>query len=157
MANRPSSTPFLSTSTTREGLILYCFDRHQQADRRHEKIFSTIARDLADRDPKMRRALASAVQAASSLKKTADIIQQWQKLLVEPLWKSSGSTAEPILIVIDALDERGTERPTPDSSWETSKPLRSPNHRPPRQLPFLRHLSPTRSGDFAGDSVRGHY
>jgi hypothetical protein len=55
----------------------------------------------------MRRALAGAVQAASSLKKTADIIQQWQKLLVELLWKSSGSTAEPILIVIDALDESG--------------------------------------------------
>ncbi|KIK32142.1 hypothetical protein CY34DRAFT_19261 [Suillus luteus UH-Slu-Lm8-n1] len=85
----------------------YSFDRQREADRRHEKIFSTIARDLADRDPGMRRALADAVQAASSLKKTADIIQQWQKLLVEPLKKSSGSTGEPILIMIDALDESG--------------------------------------------------
>ncbi|KAG2040347.1 hypothetical protein BDR03DRAFT_858501, partial [Suillus americanus] len=85
----------------------YCFDRQREADRRHEKIFSTIARDLADRDPEMRRALADAVQAASSLKKTADIIQQWQKLLIEPLEKSSGSTGEPIVIVIDALDESG--------------------------------------------------
>ncbi|KAG2339592.1 hypothetical protein BDR05DRAFT_938889 [Suillus weaverae] len=85
----------------------YSFDRQREADRRHEKIFSTIARDLADRDSEMRRALADAVQAASSLKKTADIIQQWQKLLIEPLKKSSGSTEEPIVIVIDALDESG--------------------------------------------------
>jgi hypothetical protein len=85
----------------------YTFDRQREADRRHEKIFSTIARDLADRDLEMRRALADAVQAASSLKKTADIIQQWQKLLVKPLAKSSGSSGEPIVIVIDALDESG--------------------------------------------------
>jgi hypothetical protein len=85
----------------------YSFDRQREADRRHEKIFSTIARDLADRDPGMRRALADAVQAASSLKKTPDIIQQWQKLLIEPLKKSSGATGEPIVILIDALDESG--------------------------------------------------
>jgi hypothetical protein len=85
----------------------YSFDRQREADRRHEKIFSTIARDLADRDPGMRRALADAVQAASSLKKTADIVQQWQKLLIEPLKKSSGLTGEPIVIMIDALDESG--------------------------------------------------
>ncbi|KAG2065516.1 hypothetical protein BDR04DRAFT_950391, partial [Suillus decipiens] len=89
----------------------YSFDRQREADRRHEKIFSTIARDLVDRDPEMRRALADAVQAANSpynsLKKTADIIQQWQKLLIEPLKRSSRSTGEPIVIVIDALDESG--------------------------------------------------
>jgi len=85
----------------------YCFDRQQEADRRHEKIFSTIARDLADRDPEMRRALADAIKPANSPKKTADIIQQWQKLLIEPLKKPSGSTGEPIVIVIDALDESG--------------------------------------------------
>jgi WD40 repeat protein len=85
----------------------YTFDRQRQADRRHEKIFSTIARNLADRDPEMRRALADAVQAANALKKTADIIQQWQKLFVEPMQNSSGLTEEPIVIVIDALDESG--------------------------------------------------
>jgi hypothetical protein len=85
----------------------YTFDRQREADHRHEKIFSTIARDLADRNLEMRRALADAVQAMSSLKKTSDIIQQWQKLLIQPLRKSSGSTEEPIVIVIDALDESG--------------------------------------------------
>ncbi|KAG2366970.1 hypothetical protein BDR07DRAFT_1273031, partial [Suillus spraguei] len=36
----------------------YCFDQQREADRRHEKIFSTVARDLADHDPEMRRELA---------------------------------------------------------------------------------------------------
>ncbi|KIK39900.1 hypothetical protein CY34DRAFT_807748 [Suillus luteus UH-Slu-Lm8-n1] len=88
----------------------YCFDRDREADRRHEKIFSTIARDLADRDSGVRRALADTVQHASALKTTADIIQQWQKLLMEPLQKLSKSTMGPVVIVIDALDESGTAK-----------------------------------------------
>jgi hypothetical protein len=85
----------------------YCFDHQQAADRRHERIFSTIARDLADRDPEMRRVLAEAVNDASSLKTTVDIVQQWDKLLMKPLGKSSGSIVRPVVIVIDALDESG--------------------------------------------------
>jgi hypothetical protein len=85
----------------------YTFDRQRQADRRHEKIFSTIARELADCDPEMRRALADAVKDAMALKNTVDITQQWQKLFVEPMKNSHGLTEEPIVIVIDALDESG--------------------------------------------------
>jgi hypothetical protein len=85
----------------------YCFDRHREADRRHEKVFSTIARDLADRDPGMKRALADAVQAESALKNTVDIVQQWQKLLMEPIGKLSASNVGPVVVVIDGLDESG--------------------------------------------------
>ncbi|KAG1813769.1 hypothetical protein DFJ58DRAFT_892070 [Suillus subalutaceus] len=85
----------------------FCFDRHREADRRHEKIFSTIARDLADCDPGMKRALADAVKDANSLKNTTDIIQQWRKLLMQPLKKFSPSSVEPVLIMIRALDESG--------------------------------------------------
>jgi hypothetical protein len=85
----------------------FCFDRHREADRRHEKIFSTIARDLADCDPGMKRALADAVKDANSLKNTSDIIQQWRRLLMEPLKKFSASSVGPVLIVIEALDESG--------------------------------------------------
>jgi len=85
----------------------YCFDRHRSADLRHQKIFSTIARDLADRHPQMRRALASAVQNDIALKNTADIVQQWDKLLMKPLGRLSESTVGPVVIVIDALDESG--------------------------------------------------
>ncbi|KAJ8589073.1 hypothetical protein M405DRAFT_842096 [Rhizopogon salebrosus TDB-379] len=42
----------------------FCFDRTQEAERRHDKIFTTIARDLADRDPIIRRTLASVVLAS---------------------------------------------------------------------------------------------
>jgi len=92
----------------------YCFDRDREADRRYEKIFSTIARDLADRDSGMRRALADTVQHASALKTTADIVQQWQKLLMEPLQKLSESTVGPVVIVIDALDESGAAKTRSD-------------------------------------------
>jgi hypothetical protein len=85
----------------------FCFDRQEEADRRHEKIFSTIARDLADRDPGMKRALADAVKGDISLKNTPDIIQQWCKLLMQPLKKFSASSAGSVLIVIEALDESG--------------------------------------------------
>ncbi|KAG2097995.1 uncharacterized protein F5147DRAFT_816272 [Suillus discolor] len=83
----------------------YCFDRN--TDDRHKKVFSTIARDLADRHPEMRRALADAVQNANALKTTADVVQQWQKLLIEPLGKLSESPVGPVMIIIDALDESG--------------------------------------------------
>jgi hypothetical protein len=85
----------------------FCFDQHREADRRHEKIFSTIARDLADRDPGMKRALADAVKNANSLKNTTDIIQQWRKLLMEPLKKFPASSVGPVLVIIEALDESG--------------------------------------------------
>src|SRR6266567_8688948 len=39
----------------------YCFDRNKMAEERHKKIFTTIARDLADRDKQMRRELANVV------------------------------------------------------------------------------------------------
>ncbi|KAG2368295.1 hypothetical protein BDR07DRAFT_120736 [Suillus spraguei] len=59
----------------------FCFDRTRRADRRHEKIFTTIARDLADRNPIIRKALAHALHDHSELKHTADIASQWQRLL----------------------------------------------------------------------------
>ena len=40
----------------------FSFDRTREAERRHEKIFTTIARDLVDGDPIIRRALASVVR-----------------------------------------------------------------------------------------------
>jgi hypothetical protein len=84
-----------------------CYTLDRQAAQRDKKIFSTIALDLADRDPEMKRALADAVRDARALKATPDILQQWQKLLVEPIRKSL--IEEPIVIVIDALDESGIE------------------------------------------------
>ena len=91
----------------------FCFARDRQTERREEKMLPTIARDLADRDPAFRRALADAITKDHSLKHTSDVIQQWEKLLLEPLSKVSAGLVGNIVLVIDALDESG-----PNSSRE---------------------------------------
>ncbi|KAG1894324.1 uncharacterized protein F5891DRAFT_961705, partial [Suillus fuscotomentosus] len=83
----------------------YYFDRN--TNDRYQKVFTTIARDLADRHPEMRRVLADAVKNETALKTTANVVQQWQKFLVGPLRKLSESPMGPVVIVIDALDESG--------------------------------------------------
>jgi len=85
----------------------YCFDRNQMAEQRDKKIFTTIARDLADRDKQMRRELANAIHQDTSLKHTTDILQQWKELIMKPAKKFSETMAGPIVIMIDALDESG--------------------------------------------------
>ncbi|KAG2340093.1 WD40 repeat-like protein [Suillus weaverae] len=85
----------------------FCFDRTRGADRRHEKIFTTIARDLADCNPTMRRALARAVHDRNELRHTTDIARQWQELIVGPTSMTPKDIALPVLIIIEALDESG--------------------------------------------------
>ncbi|KIM54282.1 hypothetical protein SCLCIDRAFT_387208, partial [Scleroderma citrinum Foug A] len=65
----------------------FCFARDRQTERREEKMLPTVTRDLADRDPAFRRELADAIAKDHSLKHTSDVIQQWEKLLLEPLSK----------------------------------------------------------------------
>ena len=85
----------------------FCFDRNKMAEQRHEKIFTTIARDLADRDDQIRRLLAGAIHGHTSLKNTTDILQQWKEMILKPSQKLSDGMTGPIVIVIDALDESG--------------------------------------------------
>ncbi|KAG2031638.1 hypothetical protein BDR03DRAFT_812169, partial [Suillus americanus] len=85
----------------------FCFDRTEQANRRQDKIFMTIARELADCNPIVRRALAQAVRDHDGLKRTPDITKQWQELIVGPTSIASKAIAAPVLIVIEALDESG--------------------------------------------------
>jgi hypothetical protein len=79
------------------------------AQQRDKKIFSTIARDLADRDEHMRKALMDAIRRDTSLKNTMDILQQWKEMILKPAQRLSEGMAGPIVIMIDALDESGTE------------------------------------------------
>ncbi|KAL4068682.1 WD40-repeat-containing domain protein [Scleroderma yunnanense] len=87
----------------------FCFARDRQSERREEKMLSTIARDLADRDPAFRRALAKAIEQDNTLKTTPDVMQQWEKLFLEPLSKVSGGIVGNVVVVIDALDESGLD------------------------------------------------
>ena len=87
----------------------FCFARGRQAERHEEKMFTTIARDLADRNPAFRRALASVFTNNRSLMATPDIIQQWENLLLVPLSQVLTGVMGRIVVVIDALDESGPE------------------------------------------------
>ncbi|KAL4068657.1 hypothetical protein V8B97DRAFT_784170 [Scleroderma yunnanense] len=87
----------------------FCFARDRQSERREEKMLSTIARDLANRDPAFRRGLAKAIEEDNTLKTTPDVMQQWEKLLLQPLSKISGGIVGNVVVVIDALDESGLD------------------------------------------------
>ena len=74
------------------------------------KLFPTIARDLADRDLRLRPLLVEVTTNNHSLRDTADVIAQWEKLILQPLSQLKGSHIGNVVVVIDALDESGVER-----------------------------------------------
>jgi len=85
----------------------FCFAGDRQIDRREDKIFTTIARDLADYDPSFRHVLVDTVTRYPSLKTTRDVMQQWEKLLLEPISKVADGAMKNVVIIIDGLDESG--------------------------------------------------
>ena len=87
----------------------FCFTRVRQHEGLHTKLFPTIARDLADRDLRLRPLLAKVISSDHSLTDTADVMEQWEKLIVEPLSRLGGSSTGNVVVVIDALDESGPE------------------------------------------------
>ncbi|KAL4072384.1 WD40-repeat-containing domain protein [Scleroderma yunnanense] len=87
----------------------FCFSHVRQHEELHLKLFPTIARDLADRDLRLRPHLAAVVALSHSLKDTADVVAQWQKFIFEPLAQVKDSSTGNVVIVIDALDESGSE------------------------------------------------
>ena len=87
----------------------FCFSRVRQHEKLHLKLFPTIARDLADRDLRLRPLLAEVISNNHSLGDTEDVAEQWKKLVFEPLSQLQDSSTGNIVIVIDALDESGEE------------------------------------------------
>jgi len=73
------------------------------------KLFATIARDLANCDLRLRQILAEVISNDHSLRDTADIAEQWQKFILEPLSQLEGPLSRNVVVVIDALDESGAE------------------------------------------------
>ena len=83
----------------------FCFDIAHQVERSPDKVFSTIARDLADLDPGLKASLWQVVREKRSLRNTRAVREQFQKFI---LHSATGlKTVGPIVIVIDALDESG--------------------------------------------------
>ena len=87
----------------------FCFTRVRQYEGLHTKLFPTIARDLADRDLRLRPLLAKAIMHDHSLRDTADVAEQWKRFIVEPLSRLERSSTGNVVVVIDALDESGAE------------------------------------------------
>ncbi|GJJ11131.1 hypothetical protein Clacol_005362 [Clathrus columnatus] len=85
----------------------FCFDRNYSLERRRDKVFSTIARDLADLDVRIKHELAKVIQNKTSLRTTTDLHLQWKNFIFEPLKAISEVSTGPILIIVDALDECG--------------------------------------------------
>ena len=88
----------------------FCFTRVRQHEGLHMKLFPTIARDLSGRDLRLRPLLAEVITNKPSLRDTEDVGEQWQKFILEPLSQLDGSSIGNVVVVIDALDESGTER-----------------------------------------------
>ncbi|KIM57759.1 hypothetical protein SCLCIDRAFT_129798 [Scleroderma citrinum Foug A] len=87
----------------------FCFSRVRQNEQLHIKLFPTIARDLADRDIRLRPLLVEVTTEDHSLRDTANVAAQWKKLILEPLSQLKGSPTGNVVVVIDALDESGAE------------------------------------------------
>jgi AAA ATPase domain len=84
----------------------YCFDRAHQAERSPHNVFSTIARDLTDLDPKRKASLLKVVGEQRALRSTRAPREQFEKFILGP--SQDLTTVGPTVIVIDALDESGT-------------------------------------------------
>ncbi|KAI5988741.1 hypothetical protein EDD15DRAFT_1355786 [Pisolithus albus] len=83
----------------------FCFARDKRAERREEKMLSTIARDLAGWDLTFRQALLRVLEEDHTLKTTPDMLQQWKKLILEPMSEAANAIVGNVAVVIDALDE----------------------------------------------------
>ncbi|TFK60393.1 hypothetical protein BDN72DRAFT_965701 [Pluteus cervinus] len=90
-----------------------CFCFESLDDKRHERVFTTITRDLADFQPSIRDAVIHTVQACPATQRSSsDALLQWTRLIVPSFTSLSHNSTSPtlmgpILIIIDALDESG--------------------------------------------------
>ncbi|KAF7798736.1 hypothetical protein EIP86_009961 [Pleurotus ostreatoroseus] len=80
----------------------FAFNRNQK-ERTPDKLFPTMARDMADFDPDIGRALFSAIEQNKALRTTAQLDFQFTNFIVKPT--KDLILIGPIVIVIDALDE----------------------------------------------------
>ena len=85
----------------------FCFDHARQAERRLDFVFSTIARDLAEFDPEIKKILKQAVQLRKDCKST-HLHMQFENFILKPV-DALEQTIGPILIMIDGLDESGDQ------------------------------------------------
>lgn len=84
----------------------YCF-RGEPKDRNYTNLFTTIARDLADKNARFKDNLGSIVKNDTSLRKTRVVRTQFEEFILAPsrdaIWTG------PLLVIIDGLEVGGNE------------------------------------------------
>jgi hypothetical protein len=106
----------------------FIFLRKEQSKREAYQLFTSLARDLADRYPSFKAALGAVVKDNTSLRVgTRDYETLFQSLILEPL--KDLRIVGPIIVIIDALDESGGRN---SRKWPTHSFLLKPslNYRP---------------------------
>ena len=84
----------------------FIFLRREQSERKAFHLFTTLARDLADRYPSFKIALGNIIKDNTALRVgTRDYHTLFESLILEPF--KDLHIVGPILVVIDALDESG--------------------------------------------------
>lgn len=104
------STIMRSVASRLEGLgrlgTFYGFSDATQATTNPNTLFSTIARDLAERDSLRRERLVQSIKKDKSIRTTTDCRLQFQHFIIAP--SSDLPTVGDTVLVIDAFDESGT-------------------------------------------------
>src|ERR1700722_2583700 len=86
----------------------FCFDRTYQTERRPDNVFGTVAHDLANFDPMVKRALGQVIRDDRALRTMRDVEEQLETFILKPA--AQLRIVGPILIIIDALDESSDPR-----------------------------------------------
>ena len=83
----------------------FAFRRGEASKGKAYQLFTTLACDLSDHNPAFKLALGKVIKEKSSLRNTRDYPTLFKWLLLEPL--KDMTFDDPVLIVVDALDESG--------------------------------------------------
>lgn len=82
--------------------------RRGRPDHTADRLFPTIARDLAEFNPDVGQALYDRVRNTTVLRETGNLELQYETFILASL--AAVNTAKPVVIVIDALDEAGDKK-----------------------------------------------
>jgi AAA ATPase domain len=85
----------------------FFFDRLDDGKNHPNNVFSTIACDIADLDPRIREKLCDVVKDNRRLRKNQSPREQFNYLILSPTKELN--TVGPIIVVLDAMDECGDE------------------------------------------------
>jgi hypothetical protein len=83
----------------------FCFDHADQIRRHPKYLFSTITLDIANLNPVWKLALCNVVRKKRGLRSTLSLKEQFTNFILKP--SKALTPAEPIVIVIDGLNESG--------------------------------------------------